>query len=82
MRQTPPGFSRKTKRCYGRIAPILLPMNSVNHNFPPGPAVIQTGKLPGVGTVNSVMIPEGVILPILLPVDSFLTGKSSKETLH
>src|ERR1700733_8680559 len=37
------------------IRPILLPLYSVNHNAPSGPAVMPSGLLPLVGTGYSLM---------------------------
>ena len=42
----------------------------MNHRFPSGPAAIPDGTLLAVGIGNSVTVPDGVIRPILLPVDS------------
>ena len=42
----------------------------MNHKLPSGPAVIPFGDVKGVGMANSVMAPDGVIRPILLPVNS------------
>ena len=50
------------------IRPIRLPASSVNQTAPSGPAAIPRGAAAGVGIGNSVMIPFGVIRPILLPV--------------
>jgi hypothetical protein len=53
------------------IRPIWLPLDSVNHSAPSGPAAIPTEELLAVGTVNSlVTTPSGVIRPILLPENS------------
>ena len=49
------------------IRPILLPLYSVNQRLPSGPAAIPYGRLPAVGTGNSVTTPAVVIRPILLP---------------
>ena len=51
------------------IRPIL-PLPSVNHSAPSGPAVINWGLLVAVGTGNSVMTPAVVIRPTLLPTSS------------
>jgi hypothetical protein len=48
------------------MRPILLPAPSVNHSAPSGPATMLSGKLLGVGIVNSVITPATVIRPILL----------------
>ena len=48
------------------IRPIWLPWYSVNQSALSGPSAIVSGSLPGVGTVNSVMLPPVVIRPILL----------------
>src|ERR1035441_2195555 len=37
---------------------------------PSGPETMRRGVLDGVGIVNSVIVPDGVIRPILLPVYS------------
>ena len=42
----------------------------MNHRLPSGPAVIPNGRLPAVGTGNSVITPAGVIRPILFPMTS------------
>src|SRR5579862_7080967 len=53
------------------MLPILLPVNSVNHKFPSGPAVIKYGSLPPVNPfAYSVIVPETAILPIRLPLHS------------
>ena len=69
----------RTERLDGRTAatsafvfpvvmrPILLPLNSVNQSAPSGPAVISNGSLFEVGTGYSVIVPEVVMRPILLP---------------
>lgn len=49
------------------IRPILLPLPSVNHNAPSGPAVMPAGELFAVGTGYSVITPAVVIRPILPP---------------
>src|SRR2546421_230030 len=49
------------------ILPNRSPRCSVNHNAPPGPDVIQSGRLVAVGTGNSVIVPSLVTLPMLLP---------------
>src|SRR5579885_433410 len=62
----------------GVMRPILppplqspLPTQSVNQRLPSGPAVMSQGALSGrpsaLGTANSVMVPLGVMRPILLP---------------
>ena len=53
----------------GLIRPIFLPMNSVNHRFPSGPAAIAVGLVP-VSPLYSVTTPAGVIRPILLALAS------------
>src|SRR4051812_1069374 len=50
----------------GVILPTLSAPSSVNHRLPSGPATIRAGWLPDVGKVNSLSVPVGVILPILL----------------
>ena len=45
----------------------MSPPHSVNHKFPSGPAVMLSTLLLAVGTGYSVMVPLGVILPILFP---------------
>src|SRR5258705_11751502 len=53
----------------GVMRPIALPLYSVNHILPSGPAAIHSGLLKGVDTVNNVLLPVGVIRPIrLFPV--------------
>src|SRR5262245_28209502 len=49
----------------GLIRPILPPL-AVNQRLPSGPAVIPQGSLWGVGRLNSVTTPEGVIRPLRL----------------
>jgi hypothetical protein len=51
----------------GQIRPMLLPITSVNHKAPSGPAVIPTGWLAAVGIEYSVTMPVVLIRPILLP---------------
>src|SRR6266487_1014957 len=47
------------------IRPIFCPLCSANQRLPSGPAVmVSKSKL--VGTGNSVIVPDGVIRPILL----------------
>src|SRR5207249_9202694 len=48
---------------FGVIRPILSPRNSVNHRLPSGPAAISDRSLPGVGTVNSVIVPIDGLKP-------------------
>src|SRR4051794_27238136 len=51
------------------IRPILPPNCSVNHSaLSAGTDVMPQGAEPEVGVLNSVIVPEGVILPILLAV--------------
>jgi hypothetical protein len=38
------------------MRPILLEPGSVNHSAPSGPETIPRGKLPAVGTGNSVIV--------------------------
>lgn len=45
---------------------MLLPPDSVSQSLLSGPVVISQGKELGVGTVNSVIDPAGVLRPILL----------------
>ena len=52
------------------MRPILLPLNSVNHSAPSGPAVMPKGSLPAVGIGNSVITPAVVMRPILLALRS------------
>jgi hypothetical protein len=47
--------------------PILLPLDSVNHSAPSGPAATPLGALDAVGTAISEMTPAVVIRPMLLP---------------
>src|ERR1700676_5350622 len=49
---------------------LLLYSYSVNQRLPSGPVVIPKGKTLEVGSANSVMVPVGVMRPILLPSDS------------
>ena len=52
------------------ITPTLVAppgLCSVNQRFPSGPDVIPKGMLPAVVMGNSLMVPAGVILPILPP---------------
>src|SRR5258708_26402237 len=44
---------------------ILLPPDSVSHRLLSGPVAISQGAELGVGMVNSVMFPKGVIRPTL-----------------
>ncbi len=49
------------------MRPIRLPVCSVNHKLPSGPAVIASGSAPGVmPTLNSVTTPAVVMRPIRL----------------
>src|SRR5215468_1448581 len=48
------------------MRPIRLPLVSVNQRLPSGPAVIPKGPLLTVGIENSVIVPVGVMRPILL----------------
>src|SRR5262249_22029377 len=50
------------------IRPIFSPFCSVNQRLPSGPVVMLEGALEAVGSVNSVIAPAGVILPILFAV--------------
>src|SRR5216683_570485 len=43
----------------------IFPTASVNHRLPSGPDVISVGPLLAVGVGNKVIVPEGVIRPIL-----------------
>ena len=52
------------------MRPILLPLSSVNHSAPSGPAVMPYGMLSAPGSAYSVISPAVVIRPILLPLDS------------
>ena len=45
--------------------PISLPKYWVNHTLPSGPTAMSVGSLGKVGIVYSVMLPPGVIMPIL-----------------
>ena len=55
----------------GVIRPIRLPVDSVNHRFPSGPAAIMLRPAPAVMPIeNSVTTPAGVMRPIRFPVDS------------
>src|SRR2546426_1013498 len=47
------------------MRPMLFPKSSVNQSLPSGPAVMPMGRLPLVGTENSVTVPVTVIRPIL-----------------
>src|SRR5437899_5239044 len=64
---SPSPSASRHRRC---STPILFPKYSVNHKLPSGPVVMSSGKLPLVGTGNSVITPAGVILPILSPPPS------------
>lgn len=68
----------------------ILPIVSVNHTLPFGPAVIPNGALPAVGVENSAITPAVVTFPILLgigvvivleivryPLDWWLFGRSA-----
>ena len=53
------------------IRPMRLPVISVNHRLPSGPAVMEKGWAPAViPPPNSVLTPAVVIRPILLPLCS------------
>ena len=52
------------------MRPILLPLDSVNHRLPSGPAVMHWMLGSAVGTGNSVMVPWGVMRPIRLALVS------------
>src|SRR5438128_1263642 len=47
--------------------PIWLPLYSVNQRLPSESTVMPPGTLLLVGMTNSVMVPVGVIRPMLLP---------------
>jgi hypothetical protein len=49
----------------GAIRPTLLPSRSVNQTLPSEPAVIPRGIALAVGMVNSLIVPFGVMRPIL-----------------
>src|SRR5260370_29894792 len=51
-------------RAAGVMRPIRLPVNSVNHTLPSGPAVIALCSLFAVGAGNSVTTPAVVIGPM------------------
>src|SRR5271166_4101563 len=53
------------------MRPIVCPSSSVNQRLPSGPAVMLIGALLAVGMANSVMMPPGVMRPILLPNTGF-----------
>ena len=59
---------------------MRLPLYSVNQRLPSGPAVIGTEQLPAVGNGNSVIVPAGVIRPILLAPPSVNHRLSSGPT--
>ncbi len=44
---------------------MLLLVSSVNQRLPSGPLAIMKGSVPAVGMGNSVMVPVGVIVPML-----------------
>src|SRR5258706_70471 len=51
------------------IRPILLPLCSMNQRAPSGPAVMPRGKLPAVGTGNSLGVgPQGSGVGVLVGV--------------
>ena len=52
------------------MRPIWSAATSVNQSAPSGPAAMPRGRLPAVGTGNSVTAPAGVIRPIALPDSS------------
>ena len=52
------------------IRPILLPLDSVNHSAPSGPAVMSARNASGVGSGYSVSWPSLVSRPIALPRSS------------
>src|SRR5260370_8431521 len=52
------------------MRPILSPNASVNQRLPSGPVVIPHGPLLDAGRGNSVMVPLGVMRPILLLLPS------------
>src|SRR5260221_4257510 len=66
----------------GLMCPILLPISSicwlastlsissVNQRLPSGPAAMSFSWLTPVGRGNSVMVPLGLMRPILLPISS------------
>ncbi len=49
----------------GVIRPIRLPVCSVNQRLPSGPVAMPNGPLLAVMTENSVIVPRGVMRPIL-----------------
>jgi hypothetical protein len=48
----------------------MVPASATNHMFRSAPAVISPGPEFGRGSVNSVMMPAGVMRPILLALNS------------
>ena len=69
------GIRNVEKRPAGVIRPIAPLLNSVNHRLPSEPAVIPSGPQPAedpyfVGKGNSVVLPDGVIRPILFELIS------------
>ena len=51
----------------GVIRPMRLPVCSVNHRLPSGPAVIPVGAAAAAqAPVNSVTVPAGVMRPMRL----------------
>jgi hypothetical protein len=65
-----PGANFLAVKKSDRRPPILLPLLSVNHSAPSGPAVMPYGPLLLVGIGNSVIVPAVVIRPILLLFNS------------
>jgi hypothetical protein len=52
---------------HGAMRPTWFATLSMNQRLPSGPLVMAYGPLPAVGIGNAVMVPLGVIRPILLP---------------
>jgi hypothetical protein len=57
----------------GVMLAILSAKFSVNQRLPSVPVVMLIASLFGVGMSNSVIVPAGVILPILFPTSSVIS---------
>src|ERR1700730_16242554 len=66
------------------MRPILLPVPSVNHRLPSGPAVMSRAPPPAVGTGNSVMVTESACAagarPAVRPTTSPVSRRERRAT--
>ena len=61
----------------------MKPLNSVNQRLPPGPAVINLGKLVDVGVGNSVIVPLSPWVGVEVGVDTDgCDGSAVDDALH